>query len=77
MFITDVVQSCQGLQGLQVRNSTSTNEGKSDRNLTDCGPNERVLRWHLPISGITQDHNWRVGNHPGLLAFSQKEYAFR
>lgn len=56
-----------------MHNSESTNEDESDKNLIDCGPSEGALRWHLPLSGITQAHKWRVGNHHGLLALSQKE----
>lgn len=76
MFKAHVVQSCQGLWGLQVHNSASTNEGRSDRNLICCGPSERALRWHLPLCGVAQAQKGAVGNHHGLLAFSQKEYSF-
>lgn len=55
MFKANVVQSCWGLWGLQVLNSAGTNEGKSHRkNLICCGPSERALGWHLPLSGMTQ-----------------------
>lgn len=77
MFKTNRVQRCQGLWGLQVRDSASTHEGKSGKNLIYSGPSERALRWHLPISGLTQAHEGGVGNHHGLLAFSQKECSFR